>query len=77
MWYTNKYRNIIVYKKYIGTYIKVGCVIRSLYASSGPKAERVPTNNQGIRTLSPLRRFRQVPPYSPNRHVSQSTTLKE
>ena len=31
----------------------------------------------GIRTLSPLRRFRQGPPYSPNRLVSQSATLLE
>ena len=38
--------NIIVYQKYIGTSIKIGCAMRSLYASSGPKAEVVPTNNQ-------------------------------
>ena len=30
----------------------------------------------GIRTPSPLRRFRQGPLYSPNRLVSQSATLK-
>ena len=40
------YSNIIVCQKYIGTSIKVGCVMHSLYASSGPKAEGVPTNNQ-------------------------------
>ena len=40
------YSNILVYQKYIGTSIKVGCVTRSLYASSGPEAEGVPTNNQ-------------------------------
>ena len=31
----------------------------------------------GIRTLSPFRRFRQGPSYSPNRLVSQSATLKD
>ena len=46
MWYTNIYSNIIAYQKYIGTPIKVGCVTHSLYASSGPKAEGVPTNNE-------------------------------
>ena len=43
MWYTNIYYFIIVYQKYIGTSIKVGCATRSLYASSGPKAEGVST----------------------------------
>ena len=43
---TNIYSYIIDYQKYIGTSIKVGCATRSLYASSGPKAERVPNNNQ-------------------------------
>ena len=78
MYYTNMYSNIKVYQKYLATSIKVGCATRSLYASSGPKAEGVPTNNQrgrGIRTLSPLKRFRQGPSYSPNRLVSQSATL--
>ena len=46
MWYTNKYSNIKVYQKYLVTSIKVGCATRSLYASSGPNAEGVPTNNQ-------------------------------
>ena len=46
MLYTNIYSNIIVYQKYIGTSIKAGCATRSLYASLGPKAEGVPTNNQ-------------------------------
>ena len=59
MWYTNIYSNMIVYQKYIGKSIKVGCATRSLYARSGPKAEGIPTNNQvgrdRIRTLSPLR----------------------
>ena len=40
------YSNIEVYQKYLVTSIKVGCATRSLYASSGPKAEGVPTNNQ-------------------------------
>ena len=44
MMYTNIYRNIKVYQKYLVTSIKVGCATRSLYASSGPKAEGVPTN---------------------------------
>ena len=46
MWYTNIYGKIKVYQKYLGTSIQVGCTTRSLYASSGPKAEGVPTNNQ-------------------------------
>ena len=40
------YSNIIVYQKYLVTSIKVGCATHSLYASSGPKAEGVLTNNQ-------------------------------
>ena len=40
------YSNIIVYQKYLVTSIKVGCATRSLYASSGPEVEGVPTNNQ-------------------------------
>ena len=40
------YSYIKVYQKYLVTSIKVGCATRSLYASSGPKAEGVPTNNQ-------------------------------
>ena len=39
MKYTNMYSNIKVYQKYPVTSIKVGCATRSLYASSGPKAE--------------------------------------
>ena len=37
---------------------------------------RLTIRGMGIRTLSPLRRFRQGPSYSPNRLVSQSATLK-
>ena len=46
MWCTNIYSNIkvLVYQKYIGTSIKVGSTTRRLYASSGLKAEGVPTN---------------------------------
>ena len=40
------YSDIKAYQKYIVTSIKVGCPTRSLYASSGPKAEGVPSNNQ-------------------------------
>ena len=36
-------------------FIKVGCATRSLYASSSPKAERVPTNNQRGRGSGPCR----------------------
>ena len=48
--YTNMYSNIIVYEKDLVTSIKVGCATRSLYASSGPKAEGVPNNNQRYKT---------------------------
>ena len=37
----------------------------SLCTSSGPRAEGVPTDNQRIRALYPLRRFGQVQLYSP------------
>ena len=40
------YSNIKVYQKYLVTPIAVSCATRSLYASSGPKTEGVPTNNQ-------------------------------
>ena len=49
------YSNIKVYQKYQATSIKVGCATRSLYASSGPKAEGVPTNNQRGRGSGPCR----------------------
>ena len=49
------YSNIKVYQKYLVTSIKVGCTTRSLYASSGPKAEEVPTNNQRWRGSGPCR----------------------
>ena len=43
MWYTNMYSNITVYQKYIVMSIKVCCAMRSLYASSGPKAVKRPS----------------------------------
>ena len=49
------YSNIKVYQIYLATSIKVGCATRSLYASSGPKAEGVPTNNQRGRGSGPCR----------------------
>ena len=52
MWFTIIYSNN---QKYIGTSIKVGCATRSLYASSCPKAEGVPTNNQSRRGSGPCR----------------------
>ena len=55
MCYTNMYSNIKVYQKYLMTSIKVGCVTRSLYASSGLNAEGVPTNNQRRRGSGPCR----------------------
>ena len=71
-------RCIIVYQKYIGTSIKVCCATRCLYASSGPKAEGVPINNQKGQASEPcLKRLRQGPSYSPNSLVSQSATLKK
>ena len=53
----------------------VGCVTRSLYASSGPKDEGVPTNNHRGRGSGPC--SLQGSLYSPNRLVSQSAMLKE
>ena len=55
MWYTNIYSNVISYKKYLGTSITVGCATHSLYASSCPKAEGVPTNNQRGQGSGPCR----------------------
>ena len=49
------YSNIKVNQKYLVTSIKVGCATRSLYASPGPKAEGVPTNNQRGRGSGPCR----------------------
>ena len=55
MWYTNMYSNIKVFQKYLVMSIKVGCATRSLYASLGSKAKRVPTNNQRGRGSEPCR----------------------
>ena len=49
------YINIKVYQKYLVASIKVGCATRSLYASSGPNAEGVPTYNQRGRGSGPCR----------------------
>ena len=54
MWYTNLYRKKIEHQKYI-VISKAVSSTRSLYASSGPKAEEVPTNNQRERGLGPCR----------------------
>ena len=51
----HKHIVIIVYQKYIGTSIKIGCPTRSLYSSAGPKTEGVPTSNQRGRGSGPCR----------------------
>ena len=58
------YSYIKVYQNYLVTSIKVGCATRSLYASSGPKAEGVLTNNQRGRGSGPCH-LRQGPSYKP------------
>ena len=55
MWYTNIFSKIRLYQKYLGTSIKVGYTTHSIYASSGPKAEGVPSNNQRGRGPGPCR----------------------
>ena len=52
---TYVYSNIIVYQKYLVTYITVGCATCSLHASSGPKTKGVPTNNQRGQGSAPCR----------------------
>ena len=47
------YSNIIVDQKNLVKSIKVGCATRSLYASSGPTAEGIPTNNKRERGSEP------------------------
>ena len=47
--------NVKVYQKYLVMSIKVGCATRSLYASLGPKAEGVSTNNQKGQRSGPCR----------------------
>ena len=55
------------------TFIKEGCATRSLYRSSGQRAELVPTNNQRDEHQDPVSwRFRQGPSYTPICLVSQS-----
>ena len=75
MWYPNIYSKIHLYQKYLETSIQVGCVTHSLYASSDPKDEGVPTNNHRGRGSGPC--SLQGQSYSPNRLVSQSAMLKE
>ena len=48
------FSNIKVYQKYIVTSIKVGCATRSLYASSGPKAEGVRLTIRGYGDQEPV-----------------------
>ena len=55
MWYTNIYSNIKVYQKYQVTSIKEDCATCSLYASSGPKAKGIQTNNKRGRGSGPWR----------------------
>ena len=54
MLYPNIYSKIHLYQKYLETSIQVDCVTRSLYASSGPKDEGVPTNNHRGRGPGPV-----------------------
>ena len=74
MWYTDMYSNtsINVYRKYLVTSIKVGCATRSLYASSGQKAEGVPTNNQRGRGSGPCRLWGGL---DKARHIVQTALL--
>ena len=46
--------NIKVYQKYLATSIKVGCATRSLYASSGPKAEGVKLYSRNFERNGPV-----------------------
>ena len=64
--------NIIVYQKYLVTSIKVGCATRSLYSSSCPNAEGVPTNSQMGRELGPCRLWGGV---DKARHIVQTALL--
>ena len=49
MWHTNIYNNTsIMYQKYLGTSIKVGCATHSMHAISGQEAEGVLTNNHSV-----------------------------
>ena len=56
----------------IGTSIKVGCATHSLYASSGPKAEGVPTNNQREQGSGPCRLWGGL---DKARHIVQTALL--
>ena len=64
------YSNIKIYQKYLVTSVKVHCATRSLYATSGPKAEGVPTYNERGRGSGPchiwggLDKARHIVPYA-------------
>ena len=58
VYFVGQYNNIIVYQKYIGTSIKVGCATHNLSASSDPKTEGVPTNTQRGRGSGSCRLWR-------------------
>ena len=66
------YSNIKVYQKYLVTSIKVGYATRSLYASSGPMAKGVPTNNQRGRRSGPCRLWRGL---DQDRHIVPTALL--
>ena len=66
------YSNIKVFQKYLVTSIKVGFASRSLYASSGPKAEGVPANNQRGRGSVPCRLWEGV---DKTDHIVQTALL--
>ena len=72
----------IIYQKYLGTSIKVGKATHNLYASSGPKAEGVPTNNLRGQGSGPCRILGGSDKachivHTALLHCSQSVTLKE
>ena len=69
MWYTNMYSKITVFQKYIVTSIKVCCITRSLYASSGPKAVNGPSTKPIVLSMiagTYLRRRRRFTIFEPD-----------
>ena len=66
----------MIYQKYIVTSARVSYAPPKLSASSGPRNNPdLQLEGTKIKTLSPLRRFGQVPSYCPRRLVSQSSML--
>ena len=63
---------LLNYQKYKGTSIRIGCATRSLYSSSGPEAEGVPTNNQRGRGSGPCRLWGGL---DKARHIVQTALL--